>query len=159
MINANATLKKQIRGMKSKQAVGNAIREDDVPMDFDNKPKQSSNLDSTGQSPANAKGFNPQKHTISELEKQIEVLKKSKDALVQKHLNYKVNSDRMIEKLSNLNTTANLKICDNDKQIKFYIQKVKEFMKKNINMLSKEHLVELENILAGKGKAAKTEDV
>jgi len=39
MINANATLKKQIRGMKSKQAVGNAIREDDVPMDFDNKPK------------------------------------------------------------------------------------------------------------------------
>jgi len=65
----------------------------------------------------------------------------------------------MIEKLSNLNTTANLKICDNDKQIKFYIQKVKEFMKKNINMLSKEHLVELENILAGKGKAAKTEDV
>ena len=41
--------------------------------------------------------------------------------MVQKHLNYKVKSDRMIEKLSNLNTTANTKIAELDKEIKFYV--------------------------------------
>ena len=93
-----------------------AIDDDDTPMDFDNKPKQ------TDLSPTQAKLVtNPQKQTISELDKQIEALKKGKDSLVQKHLNYKVKTDRMIEKLSNLNTTANKKIVDQDKEVKHYI--------------------------------------
>ena len=58
----------------------------------------------------------------------------------------------MIEKLSNLNSTANAKIMEQDKEVKFYIQKVKEFMKKNVNMLSKEHITEIEVILAGRKK-------
>ena len=41
---------------------------------------------------------------------------------------------------------------EQDKTVKFYIQKVKEFMKKNVNMLSKEHISELEHIIAGRAK-------
>lgn len=55
----------------------------------------------------------------------------------------------MIEKLSNLNATANTKIIQLENQLKFCNTKTREFMKKNINMLSKEHISELENILSG----------
>ena len=118
VINANASLKQTLRNIKSKRSSMGGAMNDDVPLEIDNNKKNQGlhqSMDSSGQvglSPNNARQLvnNPHKQTINELEKQIDCLKKGKDALVQKHLNYKVKSDRMIEKLSNSNTTANSKI-------------------------------------------------
>ena len=151
-------LKKKLRSMKSKSQIkGGNFGDDDAPLDFETNNQKVGSI-TAGQSPQN-KVFNPQKLNIRDLEKELEMNKKSKESLVQKHLNYKVKSDRMIEKLSTLNSTANSKISIQEKEIKFYIQKLKDFVKRNINMLSKEHCVELENILNGRGKAAQLEEI
>jgi predicted RNase H-like nuclease (RuvC/YqgF family) len=76
------------------------------------------------------KAINGQKHTITEYETQLTSVKKTKDTLVQKHLNYKVKSDRTIEKLSNLLTTANSKINEMQHEKQYYISKIKQFLKK-----------------------------
>ena len=111
MINVNANLKINIRNMKTKQALGGgrggSIDVDDAPMDFD------ANM---SKSPTSSPIKNKQKLNITEFENQIEQMKKIKDQLVQKHLNYKIKSDRMIDKLSKEVSTSTSKICELKKQ-------------------------------------------
>lgn len=75
-------------------------------------------------------------------------------------MNYKVKSDRTIEKLSNLLTTANSKISDQQREIKYYIIKIREFLKKFSTQLSQNVQEELELILTNRkniGSASPTE--
>lgn len=67
-------------------------------------------------------------------------------------MNYKVKSDRTIEKLSNLLTQANIKINDQEKEIKYYIVKIREFLKKFSTQLDQNVQTELDLILINSKK-------
>ena len=93
-----------------------------------------------------SKPQNPGKSTINDLERQNQILRKAKDSLFQKHLNFKVKQTRIIDQHKKQLDQAHSRISEQEKEIRFHNVYLREFMKKHIVMLPKELYKELESI-------------
>lgn len=82
-----------------------------------------------------------------ELEEQYNNVKRNKDTLVHKHMTFKIRCEKTIEKLSNMLSSANYRVSQQQKEIKFVHDKIKEFMRKHQQHLPSQVFLELDVIV------------
>jgi len=66
--------------------------------------------------------------TISDLERQNQILKRAKDSIQVKQINQKVRSERKIERLEKQVVFYQQTLLEKDKEIKMHQVKLREFM-------------------------------
>lgn len=73
--------------------------------------------------------------TITDLERQNQILKRAKESLQVKQMNQKVRADRKIERLEKQLAFSQQRIVEQEKEIRMHQVKLRQFMQQNMNEL------------------------